>query len=556
MPYSKAKGSIIVKPSFIRDAPRIKVGASPIITLQDTETGDQCMLGYNPPCIVPGCIGLWDFSDASSAGLYDKSRAGNNLLLYNTWTPEQYKDSIFGASYTFNSNNYTGIVDNFSVGGAFTIEVLLRIITDGSDKWIIDFDQGGQYGCYLMQVGGNDFRFSAYGTEISSGFIVGDQIDKWVHLAGTYDGTSLYLYINGKKWNSGTASSQDLVNKTLTIAARNDGSSPADYEIAAVRICLRALRPYEFIHHWYFNSIVGGYISSNGAVLFNDQISTFRSGKVFTVQADWNSENSFKSSNIIVNGIRGIPDEGFVQSQKDFSKLVVGGTPYSNSKTVGMWVFDGSLTSEGKVVDWSANSNPADLIGLTEEDLVNTYYGRYYETDTSKYVSIPNNNMSLDFLSGDATIDILVSIPDTSLDTVLLSRFEDENNFLILKYNSTAEELEASIKLGGAYIHQAIAGWSPIQENWYHIAWAIENGLANHLFVDGVEAALTTDIHTGGNILISAPIEIAKYDTSFSGLRMAFLRVSSCVMTSDEASVHGQCLFKGDISVQDLLLPS
>lgn len=157
-----------------------------------------------------------------------------------------------GNAYDFNSS-YISAPDNASLNPSFiTLEAWIKADSWGTNFWenVIISKDGWAFGeqGYTLRAGANgtlSFNFGTPGAwvEVTSAPVM--LTGKWYHVAGSYDGTTLRLYINGEEVNtttySGTiaASTYELTIGRITYTA--GGSRFFDGMIDEVRIWSEAL---------------------------------------------------------------------------------------------------------------------------------------------------------------------------------------------------------------------------------------------------------------------------------------------------------------------------
>src|SRR5262249_9230142 len=107
---------------------------------------------------------------------------------------------------------------------------------------------GKRVGAYLNVGGGDEKRIEAWSLELL-------HVDRWQHLAFTYDTQVVKVYLDGKEVaiNSVVVPRPRVPGKTpLTIGARQDGYDKSFFHgrLDDIRIYGRALSPEEIRAHW------------------------------------------------------------------------------------------------------------------------------------------------------------------------------------------------------------------------------------------------------------------------------------------------------------------
>lgn len=141
-------------------------------------------------------------------------------------------------SLDFDNSNYSyvEIADDAALRPSnFTIETWFKIEASTGDHQIILSKQYGttaanSYALYCFQNGGNyNLRFYGFGSSVhinSTNFELG----VWHHAAATYNGTTVYLYLNGIQVASATQGSSPLYDSNPVLIGADNDDSNNDYE--------------------------------------------------------------------------------------------------------------------------------------------------------------------------------------------------------------------------------------------------------------------------------------------------------------------------------------
>jgi len=148
-------------------------------------------------------VAAYSFNAGTGSTVADVS--GNNntgTLVGATWTSQ----GRFGNALAFNGASYVRIPDaaTLDLTTGLTLEAwVYPTVTPSSWSTVIMKEQPGEF-VYVLYAGSPDNRphlFFNLGTSSSSERGVagpsGLPLNTWSHLAGTYDGTTLRLYVNG-----------------------------------------------------------------------------------------------------------------------------------------------------------------------------------------------------------------------------------------------------------------------------------------------------------------------------------------------------------------------
>lgn len=559
--YDRSRGSVIIKPAMLQDADAFKIGGSPLAVLHDPATGEQMIVGWNHPAIIPGCVVLVDFVEKNTSTLYDKSELGNNFSVTNLASGD-YIDTIFGVGINNQGDEYASNgTTNLGGTGDCTWEMITTINGTSERYWcFLSYSysgySGGLYSWIKLTTGASAIVVASFPSWIKT------DNSRFHHFAVTWDAATKThrLYIDGMLLGSNTESYERLNGQSTHVLLAYTSGTSYNWigKTAAFRLTERCLKPHEFMHHWYFNSLVNGSFNSDGAILFDPQVSAFRARKIFTVEADWDSRGQMRSSNIIVNNIRGVPDESFVPLTNDPSKMIVGGLPLVDDKTVGMWILDGRVNEDGKVIDLSAEGNHGALVSLADADLVNSRFGRYYDLDgENDYVQVPDA-ASLDVgVSDFSLIFLFKNSGNDGLVNSLVTRYNvSEHGYAIWILTSGVISIRFNDSVNGEI---NIGGTTDIGADgkWHTAAFTMDRDGNGICYLDGI-AENTTDISSkNANVDIADDLKIGVHRTGgaeFKG-QIAFVHISNVVRSANWIAHMAQCLFRANAQFQDLEAP-
>ncbi|MFP4058700.1 MAG: LamG-like jellyroll fold domain-containing protein [Candidatus Brocadiia bacterium] len=174
-----------------------------------------------PP--MPGLQAHWPFDETTGQVAYDQTGVNDGRLGSSTGSdgsdPSIGEPGILGTAYRFDGNNdYVEVPDDPSIGsrtrGGLTVSLWLnpddtltgsggqRVLEKGDNYFFLeDFDDGGMN--FLVKQGG-DLRHVGIQETLNAG--------TWYHLAGTYDGTDLKVYLDGQHKES--LSMPGLINES------------------------------------------------------------------------------------------------------------------------------------------------------------------------------------------------------------------------------------------------------------------------------------------------------------------------------------------------------
>jgi hypothetical protein len=168
----------------------------------ETPSGGVTVSVSYKPTSTTGLVGAYSFSQGSGSTLVDSSGNNNNGTISNaTWAP-----GLFGGhALSFNGTNSWVTINNSSsltLTGGMTLEawvnpaattsgsaaILVKQRTAGLDYALYSDDSGGSPPSTYVDISGTDSK--SVGQSLLP-------LNTWSHLAATYDGSNLMLYVNG-----------------------------------------------------------------------------------------------------------------------------------------------------------------------------------------------------------------------------------------------------------------------------------------------------------------------------------------------------------------------
>jgi hypothetical protein len=168
-----------------------------------------------------------------------------------------------GGSISFDgSNDYaysTNISTSFPTGG--TLEMWVNLISRDRNQGFIDYGGGGKYINFYMAGANNKMRWevinttgAAYDTIVTTTTF---QTGIWYHVVGTFNGTSLFLYLNGSQESTIAMSNVPTsMNASFTIGQY---AGYGNAKIAAARFYNRPLTATEILQNYNVQKSRFGY---------------------------------------------------------------------------------------------------------------------------------------------------------------------------------------------------------------------------------------------------------------------------------------------------------
>jgi hypothetical protein len=198
----------------------VLTGCSLLSNISQVPATGQSGITYLTKGLYTGLVGLWSFDEGIGNKAYDSSGYGND----GTITGATYVGSVnavFGDALSFDgSYDYVNVLDSSTLEPSkITVEAWVKNSeTPGRIKYIISkvYDgKLGNYSSYAFYTGGSGgLRFYVGSTSTWVGSPdAGDSLwdGNWHHIAGTYDGSVVRLFVDGEEVKEGNPA-------TLTIA--------------------------------------------------------------------------------------------------------------------------------------------------------------------------------------------------------------------------------------------------------------------------------------------------------------------------------------------------
>lgn len=171
------------------------------------------VLFVSPAFAASGPVGVWKLDEGSGTTVTDSSGNGNNGTMLGGVS---WGQGVFGPGLVFNgTNGQIKVSDNHALEPAGAVTVSAWFKNDGSPgvyRYIVAKGGNGciaaSYGLYSGPNGGLQFYVSQqHGTVYARSPDAGQKVwdGNWHLAVGTYDGSTIRLYVDGVQVGSGTA---------------------------------------------------------------------------------------------------------------------------------------------------------------------------------------------------------------------------------------------------------------------------------------------------------------------------------------------------------------
>jgi len=210
-----------------------------------------------PPLADANTVGLWHFDEGSGDIAYDASSNANHGTIYGaTWTgtPPTWVDGKYGKALAFDGvDDYFKVPDDPSldITAEITIDAWVYMRSPTTGYWIAIAGKAWGYpvtvSAYVLYIADSYPRLYIKGALCGSQWVTSSwqlSTNQWYHIAGTYDGSQLRIYVNGKLEGTSTFTEAIAVNDVdLIMGRRLDLEAYFDGILDEVRIWDIALPP-------------------------------------------------------------------------------------------------------------------------------------------------------------------------------------------------------------------------------------------------------------------------------------------------------------------------
>lgn len=204
---------------------------------------DEFLAGSDPRAVASGAAAIWNLNEGSGISAADSSGNGNNLSFNGSPT---WVTGISGSALTFKGGSDRLLVSDsasLDISKNITLAVWMRPSALATQYLVKKARAGASNGFELglssagvvfvrfnQFTSGNTYRLESVSNYPSNG-------NTWMHVAATYDGTAIRLYINGVHERSLSVGFTIATNNLpLSIGAQDNGVSPFKGTLDEIRI--------------------------------------------------------------------------------------------------------------------------------------------------------------------------------------------------------------------------------------------------------------------------------------------------------------------------------
>ena len=279
------------------------VGTPPTYTFTNVTTDHTISVSFAQD--VAQMVGHWPMNEGSGTNLVDSSGLGNNASIFGV---PDWASGVRSLAFLFDgSTDYATVPDNASLditqaitlaawvrpGVQNTQYIMRKSLMNTTDGYELSLSSTGRFFIRFNQASStNTFRLDSKTIYPSNG-------TTWAHIAATYDGATIRMYVNGVLDTSlATVVTIAANSLNLAIGAQPDGSSKFTGAIHDARIYNYALGASEVLalsqHRIVASAGSNGAISPTGNVIVNHGVN-----QAFSIT----SGTGYHVADVLVDGI-------------------------------------------------------------------------------------------------------------------------------------------------------------------------------------------------------------------------------------------------------------
>jgi len=228
---------------------RLSGGAAGVVDTLGREMAGDMVWTFRTAADSSAPSAAYAFSEGAGPSTVDGSDNGHvgTLVGGPTWTT----DGQYGGALAFDGVDDAveiPVTDAVAVTDAFTVEAWIKVpATPAAAQMVVQFAGDVNDGLRLTTDGRPRLRVTLDGVQRAVAAPWSVPVDVWTHVAATYDGTLLRLYMDGSLAATNAATGSVAGRDTLLVGRGRQGGLPFLGTLDEVRLYRRALTPAEIL---------------------------------------------------------------------------------------------------------------------------------------------------------------------------------------------------------------------------------------------------------------------------------------------------------------------
>lgn len=208
-------------------------------------------------CMKDSPIGFWQFSETAGSVLSDLSGNSRDATLAGTYTQNQSGLFVPDRAVSFDGSSGRADAGNLAAWqqtGSLTVEALVKTSDIATLRCIVCKGSGEDY---VLDINGTQFRFTVKRVTdnwltVTTGALAAATTSSWYHVVGTWDGSTIKIFMNNQAGFSSTVTARLLQtsSSSLMIGARPGPDRFWNGLISAVAIYPSALSTNRIAEHY------------------------------------------------------------------------------------------------------------------------------------------------------------------------------------------------------------------------------------------------------------------------------------------------------------------
>ncbi|RJQ30478.1 LamG domain-containing protein [Candidatus Parcubacteria bacterium] len=434
-------------------------------------------LTLGAPQIDGNTVALWHFEETgTTTGTYLYDETANNNDATTTTATTRPVDGIFGkARYMSSQSDFLSLSPstNIPTGTSarsvdFWAKPIPSAMTSGAG-YVFGYGAGVSNQGFGVSANGGNWWFQGYSAgDLNSNKSVIE--GKWTHIAVTYDGTTLSIYVDGLLANSATKS------LNTTASAFFIGQAPWDTN----------------------NRFVGAIDElrvSNRALSADEIAETYRMGANHHLTRQISSTDLSSANKLAFNIAADRPGtylEAMI-GESDHANYELASSTLALSTTTVLYIKGDEIASSTSIKDSSFSGKAITANGNARISGVGKIGNSVYFDGTGDYLSLADSD-DWAFGTGDFSIDTWLKYDSVSGDLGIYGHGASNGFFIYSR--SSDETINVVVDAGGTLVFSA--KWTPVANKWYHLALT-RSGNNWGWFINGNKIGGTSNSSTVGN---------------------------------------------------------